>query len=105
MRIFGRALITLAALGTVAQFVPTVAADTQLQALQAAKEDVAAAARHESQPRFFSKGSSRWITTSKGRQLRRLEGELNRLINDLEKGRAVSPAQIDQALGEADSLR
>jgi hypothetical protein len=105
MKSFRRALVTLVALGSVTQFVCPVAAETQLQSLETAREEVTAAARHERQRRVFDRGGPRWRTTSKGRELRSLEGDLNHLISDLEQGRAVSPAEIDRALRQAESLR
>jgi hypothetical protein len=105
MRTFGRALAALVAFAGLTQLVPTVAADTQLQALETAKQDVAAAARQERRRRVFGKGGPEWVTTSKGRQLQGLEGDLDRLIDELEEGKAVNPAEIDRALRRAESLR
>ena len=102
MKTFGRAALTLLALGMAGQFVPAAAADTQVQALETAKGDVAAAANQERHQRFFSKGGPQQRTSARGRELQRLEGDLDRLIKDLERGKPVAPGEVDQTLRRAE---
>jgi hypothetical protein len=78
------------------------AADSQIQALRIARENVAAAASQQRYHRVFSKGGPQLRTNSRGHELERLERDIDGLISDLERGKSVAPGQIDQTLRRAD---
>ena len=96
------AALALMTLGVIVPFSAAHAADGQLQELKAAKGDVAAAARQESHQRFFSKGGPQWRTSSRGRELQGIESEIDGLIDDLERGKAVSPGEVGRVLRQAE---